>query len=67
MVLLVVYGLGEIVQVVVGKEIVVTRKIVVVEEIRLSDMLAEAEAEAEAEADGGEVTVVSRGKKQKSQ
>ena len=65
MVLLVVYGLGGIVQVVVGKEIVVTRKIVVVEEIRLSDMLAEAEAEADA--DGGEVTVISRGKKQKIQ
>mmetsp|Transcript_23358 Transcript_23358/g.27599 ORF Transcript_23358/g.27599 Transcript_23358/m.27599 type:complete len:129 (-) Transcript_23358:195-581(-) len=39
MTLLVVYGFGRILQMLVGKEIVMKREIVIVEEIRLKDLL----------------------------
>jgi len=56
MTLLVVYGFGRILQMLVGKEIVVKREIVIVEEIRLKDLLS-------GDGDGKSV----RDKKQKNQ
>jgi len=60
MVLCVVYGLGRIIQVVVGKEIVMKKEIIVIEEVKLSDVLGD-------NSDGGSrVGTVARDKKKKN-
>lgn len=60
MVLCVVYGLGRIIQVVVGKEIVMKKEIIIIEEVKLSDVLGD-------NSDGSSrVGTVARDKKKKN-